>query len=82
MTEDNKPDDETEGSLESIVTRLEEIVRLLEGDSVPLETSLREFETGMALTRKAQNLLSAAEQRIEVLSQTDMPAAADDDEVE
>ena len=49
--------------------RLQGIVKQLESGELSLEDSLKAFEQGVRLTRVCQGRLSAAEQRIELLTQ-------------
>ena len=54
-------------SFEKSLAALEKIVRDLETGDLPLEESLKLFETGVKLSRECQERLSQAERRIEVL---------------
>lgn len=49
--------------------RLEEIVRTLEDEQVPLEESLRLYEEGMKLGRRCRRMLDEADERIRKLSE-------------
>ena len=49
---------------EQSVSRLDEIVRLLERGDVPLEQSLKLFEEGTALVLSCGTMLDQAEQKI------------------
>jgi exodeoxyribonuclease VII small subunit len=51
-------------SFEQSVTRLDEIVKLLERGDAPLEQSLKLFEEGTALARHCSTMLDQAEQKI------------------
>lgn len=55
---------------EQSVTELEEIVKQLEKGELTLEDSLKQFEKGIGLTRRCQDILTQAEQTIEVLTAT------------
>lgn len=55
-------------SYEASIERLEEIVALLEGGSLPLEESLRLFEEGTRLAGYCNTCLTQAEARITELS--------------
>ncbi len=59
---------------EECLTRLEQIVRDLEGGHLPLEESLRVFEEGVALARHCQRYLEDAERRIELLQKDETGA--------
>lgn len=56
-----------EASFEEGLDRLNTIVDELEGGELSLEDSLRLFEEGVALAKKAQAKLDAAEKRVEEL---------------
>ena len=56
-------------SFEAIYTRLEGVTKRLEEGGLTLDQTLALYEQGIALSRRAQALLDAAEQRIEVLRQ-------------
>ncbi|KTC65496.1 exodeoxyribonuclease VII small subunit (plasmid) [Legionella adelaidensis] len=53
---------------ENSIAELEDIVKQLEKGDLPLEDSLKQFEKGITLARKCQEVLSQAEQKIEILS--------------
>lgn len=59
--------EKSEESLESLIGQIDAIVSRMESEGAPLEASIRDFEEGMALTRRAQALLDHAEQRVEIL---------------
>jgi exodeoxyribonuclease VII small subunit len=48
--------------------RLEEIVRKLEEEKVPLEESIRLYEEGMKIGNRCRNILDDADKRIKDLS--------------
>ena len=56
-----------ERTFESSLAELEKIVEQLENGDLPLEESLKLFETGVKLSRECRERLSDAERRIEVL---------------
>ena len=56
-----------EKTFESSLAELEKIVAALESGELPLEQSLKLFETGVKLSRECRERLSDAERRIEVL---------------
>lgn len=58
---------EDEPGLEQRLTRLDQIVRRLEGGEVKLEEGLRLFEEGVRHVRMAERLLARAELRVEEL---------------
>ena len=56
-----------EKSFESSLNELEAIVRQLEDGDLPLEESLKLFESGVKLSRECRERLTHAERRIEML---------------
>ncbi|MER3429760.1 MAG: exodeoxyribonuclease VII small subunit [Blastocatellia bacterium] len=54
-------------SFEASLNELEKIVRKLEDGDLPLEESLKLFETGVKLARECRERLANAERKIEVL---------------
>jgi exodeoxyribonuclease VII small subunit len=69
---------------ESAISELEKIVKQLEDGDLPLDRSLALFERGVELSRYCHDQLSAAQQRIEVLTErghlTDAPHLGDPDD--
>lgn len=63
-------------NFEELYRRLEEAVGKLEQGGLSLEESLKLYEEGMALARRCQALLEAAEQRITRLREAFEEAAA------
>ncbi len=55
-------------SYEQSVSRLEEIVKLLENGELPLEESMKLFEEGTRLLAECYGMLSKAEQKITQIS--------------
>ncbi|MBE8190198.1 MAG: exodeoxyribonuclease VII small subunit [Candidatus Thioglobus sp.] len=53
------------------LSELENIVKIMESGDLSLADSLKYFEQGVALTKQCQSALSAAEQKIAVLSGED-----------
>jgi exodeoxyribonuclease VII small subunit len=53
---------------EKSIAELEVIVAQLEKGDLTLEESLKQFEKGITLARKCQEVLTQAEQKIEILS--------------
>ncbi|MFJ1269828.1 exodeoxyribonuclease VII small subunit [Legionella lytica] len=53
---------------EQSIGELEEIVRQLEKGELTLEDSLKQFEKGISLARRCQDVLQQAEQKIEILT--------------
>jgi exodeoxyribonuclease VII small subunit len=58
-----------EGSFEDAMTSLEQIVQLLDSGSLPLEVSVRCFETGTRLTERCTALLEQARLRISTIEE-------------
>lgn len=54
-------------TFEASLNELEEIVKQLEEGDLPLEDSLKLFESGVKLSRECRERLMNAERRIEVL---------------
>jgi exodeoxyribonuclease VII small subunit len=65
-----KKDDESL-SLEDTLARLEQLVETLEQGEIPLEEAMAAFEQGIGLTRRAQQTLAAAEQKVQLLMEQD-----------
>lgn len=65
---------------EQSITKLEEIVAQLEKGELTLEESLKQFEKGISLARQCQDVLTKAEQKIEILtsSNSDTVVAVDE----
>ncbi|CAM2857050.1 exodeoxyribonuclease VII small subunit [Legionella worsleiensis] len=55
-------------NFEQSVSELEEIVKQLEKGELSLEDSLKQFEKGIGLARRCQDVLNQAEQKIETLT--------------
>lgn len=56
-----------EVGFEQNLQRLDEIIRLLEKDSVPLDELLRLYEEGVELIRLCNGQLDAAQQKVKML---------------
>lgn len=57
-------------TFEESTTRLEEILRHLEGDKVDLSTALSQYEEGIHLLKNCHLILESARQKIEILRGT------------
>jgi len=57
-------------SFEAAMQELEEIVVEMEKGDIPLEESLKKFERGIQLARQSQQQLKAAEQKVQILMQS------------
>ncbi len=55
---------------EDAVARLETIVKAMEGDGISLDESLALYEEGVALVRRCNRELDAAEQKVRILQRT------------
>ena len=62
---------------EQAITRLEEIVKLLESGTASLDDSLQLFEEGTRLAAFCSKTLDAAEQKIRTLSEAEADAKGD-----
>lgn len=58
-------------TFEQALARLEEIVRMLESGSAPLDKSLELFEEGVGLVKMCNGRLDNVEQRIKILSKNE-----------
>ncbi|MBR2445201.1 MAG: exodeoxyribonuclease VII small subunit [Clostridia bacterium] len=56
-------------SYEQALVRLEQIIRAMESDKIPLEDSLRMYEEGVAIVRRLSAELDEAERKIKILQQ-------------
>jgi len=56
-------------SLEEAMARLEEIVKELENEKLPLEKSLKLYEEGVKLASKCASELESAKRKIQILQQ-------------
>ena len=65
MEEELKPVEEL--TFREAMSELDRIVALLEGNTLELEDSLKQYERGVALLAALQKKLSDAEQKVEVL---------------
>ncbi len=63
---------------EAALAELEQLVNALEQGELSLEQSLAQFERGVALTRRCQQALQAAEQKVEQLVRNTPDAAVTD----
>ncbi|WP_159565077.1 exodeoxyribonuclease VII small subunit [Budvicia diplopodorum] len=61
-------------SFETALGELEQIVNRLETGELPLEDALNEFERGIQLARQGQQQLQQAEQRVQILLNSDPDA--------
>ena len=57
-------------TFEESIIRLEEILKLLEGDKIDLESALLQYEEGVGLLKNCHGILESARQKIEVLRET------------
>lgn len=56
---------------ESALAELETLVERMEKGDLSLEESLRQFESGIKLTRECQHALQQAEQKVQILLEKD-----------
>ena len=66
--------DEASRTFEQALSELEDHVRQLDSGQLPLDDSLKVFESGVKLIRECQELLDGAEQRITELTSSDAEA--------
>ncbi|MCL4460932.1 MAG: exodeoxyribonuclease VII small subunit [Nitrospirae bacterium] len=64
---DNREQTPSPKSFEEKMARLEEIVRVLEGQDRPLEESMALFEEGMVLSNDCRDILEKTEKKITLL---------------
>jgi exodeoxyribonuclease VII small subunit len=57
----------TPPDFEKSLAELETLVATLEKGELPLEETLKQFERGIALSKRCQTALKSAEQRVEIL---------------
>ncbi len=68
-----------EGNFEEGMARLEEIVKLLEEGSLPLDECFSAYERGVKLTQALGTMLDAGEARIRALTESgEVPFEAED----
>ncbi len=63
------PRKSTKFNFENSIEELEKIVEQMESGDITLEESLKYFERGIELTQSCQQILSSAEQKVEILMQ-------------
>lgn len=63
-------------TFEESITRLEEVVHLLEKGDAPLDSALSLFEEGTALIKVCSKMLDEAEQKVTLLVKGDVPKEA------
>ena len=68
MAEKKQKDDITKLSFEQAIKELTGIVEKIEQGEIPLESSLQQYERGMALIAHCRTILQKAEKRIEKIT--------------
>jgi exodeoxyribonuclease VII small subunit len=68
MAKANKKDDLSKLKFEDAIGQLEQIVDKIEAGDVSLETSLAQYEKGMALIKHCRGILQKAEKKIEKIA--------------
>lgn len=58
--------------LEKAIADLENLVEELESGELPLDKSLKQFEKGVKLSRECQAALSEAEQKVQILIDSEL----------
>ncbi|HMA77116.1 MAG TPA: exodeoxyribonuclease VII small subunit [Candidatus Krumholzibacteriaceae bacterium] len=64
--------DRKELNFEDSMQRLEDIVRKLEDEDIPLEESINLYEEGVKIGKKCRNILDEADKRIKKLSKSSL----------
>ena len=67
----NSENDVNEFSFEQALSQLTGLVEKLESGELPLEESVAAFEQGVKLSRRCESLLDEAEQRLQVLNNSE-----------
>lgn len=67
----SKKQDNPSRNFEDSLTKLEELVKKLEAGDLPLEESLNCYEEGMVLVKSCRTALDKAEQRINLLTESE-----------
>lgn len=62
--------DKSSFNFEAALAELNQLVEKMEQGDLTLEESLKSFERGVTLTRECQQALKAAEQKVQILMQT------------
>jgi exodeoxyribonuclease VII small subunit len=62
------PENEESLSFEDALTSIEEIVESMEGDQLPLEDLVTQYEKGSVLLKHCESVLSSARKRIELIT--------------
>jgi len=65
--------------LEKSMHELEQVVEQLESGDLSLDKSLKQFEKGVKLSRDCQAALTAAEQKVQVLMNSELKDIAPED---
>jgi len=63
----NPPEKQEKFNLETGMSRLEQILKRLEGDDLPLEEALNLFQQGTQILKECRECLSEAEFRVKAL---------------
>lgn len=71
---------DAELSFEDALTQVESIIESIEAGEIGLEKSLSEYERGVRLIKRCRDVLSHAEQRIEMLTKDLKPSGRSDSE--
>ena len=69
MAKANKKEDLSKLKFEDAIGQLEQIVDEIEAGDVSLETSLAQYEKGMALIKHCRGILQKAEKKIEKIAE-------------
>lgn len=61
---------EAGATFEELLSQIEEIIHRVESGEIGLERSIAEYERGVGLLKRCREILTTAEQKVEVLSRT------------
>lgn len=68
-------------TFEKNLTELETIVQKMESSSLSLDASLSAFEEGVKLVRHCQKTLTTAEQKVRILTETNLSKSPEDNSI-
>jgi len=73
MANNKKDNDISQLSFEQAIKALNEIVNGIEAGKTPLQSSLEQYEKGMALIKHCRKILQAAEKKIDQITSSQNP---------
>lgn len=77
-TEEKERNDRDEMTFETALARLEQIVKELEGGSVPLDDLMKLYDEGTELVKLCTEKISAAEQKVRLVQMKNGSPAEED----